>query len=182
VNFSATASNYTSFNFISYNLYAYQDDNLIHSTAGVLNGTSVNINRTILSPPFDAGYPVKVQLKLTFNYNGSVKYVYYEKTIGIRTSSINKFEILHSVPNDIGRLWTVLISILVSIVSMVVVGASDFIDKDYLVFVGLFVLGIFVYTGWFVAGIEIFGIDILVFIYILSVVAMLGFAIQGSKR
>jgi 5-hydroxyisourate hydrolase-like protein (transthyretin family) len=182
LNLSVYAYYLNDFNIISYEFKAYQNNTLKETLTGDLSGTSVTITDSLNRLNYTAGMPVKIVANITFNYAGQTRVLNLLKTINVDSKSTGLLTVLKNFPEKVGVLWTIILSILITISILVLFGTSDFVSKDYLMYVGLFILGFFVFIGWFATGVEVFGIDSMWFIYIVTVIASVGFALQDSQR
>ena len=182
LNLSVYADYLNDFNIISYEFKAYQNNTLKETLTGNLSGTSVTITDSLNRLNYTAGIPVKIVANITFDYAGQTRILNILKTINVDSKTTGLLTVLKNFPEKVGVLWTIILSILITISILVLFGTSDFVSKDYLMYVGLFILGFFVFIGWFATGVEVFGIDSMWFIYIVTVIASVGFALQDSQR
>jgi hypothetical protein len=49
-------------------------------------------------------------------------------------------------------------------------------------YIGILILGLFLFIGWFEVGVDVLGLDVMWFMYITSIIATIGFSIMESKR
>ncbi len=182
LNLSVYADYLNDFNITSYEIKAYQNNTLKETLTGDLSGTSVTITDSLNRLNYTAGMPVKIVADITFDYAGQNRILNLLKTINVDSKTTGLLTVLKNFPSKVGVLWTIILSILITISILVLFGTSDFVSKDYLMYVGLFILGFFVFIGWFATGVEVFGIDSMWFIYIVTVIASVGFALQDSQR
>jgi 5-hydroxyisourate hydrolase-like protein (transthyretin family) len=182
LNLSVYADYLNDFNITGYEIKAYQNNTLKETLTGNLSGTSVTITDSLNRLNYTAGIPVKIVANITFDYAGQTRILNILKTINVDSKATGLLTVLKNFPEKVGVLWTIILSILITISILVLFGTSDFVSKDYLMYVGLFILGFFVFIGWFATGVEVFGIDSMWFIYIVTVIASVGFALQDSQR
>jgi hypothetical protein len=182
LNLSVYADYLNDFNITGYEIKAYQNNTLKETLTGDLSGTSVTIIDSLNRLNYTAGMPVKIVANITFDYAGQTRILNILKTINVDSKTTGLLTVLKNFPSKVGVLWTIILSILITISILVLFGTSDFVSKDYLMYVGLFILGFFVFIGWFATGVEVFGIDSMWFIYIVTVIASVGFALQDSQR
>jgi len=155
---------------------------LIETATDVLTGTNVTITETFNKSNYTVAKPIVVVANVTFTYNGEIRTLQIKKSVATGTSESGLLMVLKNFPEKVGYIWTILLSILITISVIVLVGTSGFIDRNYLLYLGLFVLGIFVFIGWFAVGVEVLGIDVMWFMYIITIVAAVGFAVKDEQR
>jgi len=170
------------FNITGYTINTYQNNALIETATDVLTGTNVTITETFNKSNYTVAKPIVVVANVTFTYNGEIRTLQIKKSVATGTSESGLLMVLKNFPEKVGYIWTILLSILITISVIVLVGTSGFIDRNYLLYLGLFVLGIFVFIGWFAVGVEVLGIDVMWFMYIITIVAAVGFAVKDEQR
>jgi len=170
------------FNITGYTINTYQNNALIETATDVLTGTNVTITETFNKSNYTVAKPIVVIANVTFTYNGEIRTLQIKKSVATGTSESGLLMVLKNFPEKVGYIWTILLSILITISVIVLVGTSGFIDRNYLLYLGLFVLGIFVFIGWFAVGVEVLGIDVMWFMYIITIVAAVGFAVKDEQR
>jgi hypothetical protein len=182
INLSVYADYINAFELTGYTVNTYQNNVLIDTATDTLSGQSDTILETFAKEGYSLQYPIVTIATISFTYNGETKSLIVKRTIAVGSTTNNLLTILKAFPEKVGYLWTILLSILITITVLVLMGTSDFISRDYLLYVGLLILGLFLFIGWFQVGISVLGMDVMWFMYIVSVIATVGFAVMESKR
>jgi len=155
-----------------YTLELYQNDMLIDSVVVNETGVMIDIDQTLAGASLDTNYPT-ADIYLTVNYiiDGDSISKQYKKTIFLQiTGSLNLFKILKDIPNDFGHLLSILLAILCTVGLVAGLRLSGMpLDITSSTFLGLFILGIFMFLGWLDTGVVVFGFDTGKFLYILCV-------------
>jgi len=168
----------------SYVINVYQDNNLITSSSGDLSGTSQNISTSFSKSLFDTSIS-SIVYKLDYNYTfGSENYTYSSTfTVAVVNSNTNVFIKLESVPNIIGRIWAIILALLIVISILALITFSGFVtDPKAITIMGIFLIGIFVFLGWLNTGLTVFGTDVGIFTYVLSAIFGLFLMLKGGYR
>lgn len=168
----------------SYTLLAYQNEVLIGTVNDVLSGTTDNITDSFNKALFSSRDGL-ITFVLTVNY--SVSGVSYSNTsyfaAGVTENNNSTISLLKSLPDDIGRIWSIILAILITISVLVLVTTTGLVQNQQAITItGILILGVFVFLGWLDTGVSILGTDIGRFVYVVSAIfGMFLMVKEGNK-
>jgi hypothetical protein len=171
----------------SYTIHAYQNSALIISNTESITGSSTSITSVFDKSLFNTIDPIIFVLDYNYTVDGEAHTLESKRTMIILDSGNRVFEILQSVPNEIGSMWAILLSILITISLLVVITFTGFVtDTRAITIIGVFILGIFLFLGWLNTGVEVMvggtGTDVIVFAYVLAAIFGLFLMLKGGNR
>ena len=168
----------------SYTLLAYQNEVLIGTVNDVLSGTTDNITDSFNKVLFSSRDGL-ITFILTVNY--SVSGVSYSNTsyfaAGVTENNNSTISLLKSLPDDIGKMWAIILAILITISVLVLVTTTGLVQNQQAITItGILILGVFVFLGWLDTGVSILGTDIGRFVYVVSAIfGMFLMVKEGNK-
>ena len=168
----------------SYTLLAYQNEVLIGTINDVLSGTTDNITDSFNKVLFSSRDGL-ITFILTVNY--SVSGVSYSNTsyfaAGVTENNNSTISLLKALPDDIGKMWAIILAILITISVLVLVTTTGLVQNQQAITItGILILGVFVFLGWLDTGVSILGTDIGRFVYVVSAIfGMFLMVKEGNK-
>ena len=169
---------------MDYNLVSYQDNTAIETKTGTLTGTSADINAVFDKSKYDSSIP-SIKFVLTYHYTvGSEIRTFtsvYSMTITGQSNRV--FVLLQDLPNSIGRIWAMILAILITISLLAFITFTGFVtDTRAITIIGVFILGVFLFLGWLNIGVTVMGTDVVVFAYVLVAIFSVLTMIKGGNQ
>ena len=167
----------------SYYLYLLQDNNIIDYTYVSSNiANPETINHTFNSSGLDI-YRQRATIKIiTVDSSGDMIYEFKKTiTIGRRTNPLTFFK---NAKNDMGQPMSVVVAILITAILVAILTMSGVpLEKNGVLVVGIVILGLFMWIGWFDVGKEIYGfIDYGRLAFLFFTFAVAYFTFKGGMR
>jgi hypothetical protein len=185
INVDVNVSSYNSSPTLSaYTISAYQNKILIDSENNTLSGTSTNLTNSFNKNLFKTSDGL-ITYKLTIDYNsGGHTYTHNSYfAMGVSDQSNTIIQQLQDLPNSIGRIWAIILAILITVSVLALITSTGLIHNPSAVTItGVLVLGVFVFLGWFDTGVVVLGTDIGRFIYVVAAIfGMFLMVKEGNK-